>query len=90
MWEWAIALLVWIAELRPGYLSLPEAQAILGAPLALENRLLPLRLWHLLGGEANWNIWKSRCLMEMEQKDITRCGVQIRIWKELRLYIKKD
>lgn len=85
-----IELLSWIVEIRPGYFTLSAAHAILGAPLAIDVRLLPWRLWTLVRGEANWHIWKARCSMEMEHVDITRKGVQIRIWKELCLYIKMD
>lgn len=42
----------------------------------------------LMRGEANWNIWKAKCSMEMEQVDVTKRGVQICIWKEIWLYSK--
>lgn len=66
------------------------ANAMIGEPLRNVRNDTPIRLWNLLQGEANWQIWKARCSLVMDGVEVQRQGIQIRIWKELRLHIKID
>lgn len=63
--------------------------ALLGDELFCDDTT-PLFLWHIFWGVANWQIWKARCLHNIQHIPSTLRQLQEQIWYRAKLYLRVE
>lgn len=97
-WNWSLACDVWrwvkrvLQATTAGHhqhVQVDIGATILGDKLCCDD-MTPRFLWHMFRGVANWQIWKARCLNNIQHISSTLRQLQEQIWYRVKLYIRVE
>jgi hypothetical protein len=86
VWSWVTKLVREAGALAKNF-QLTLAQALLGARVPVARRKIPMKLWEVLGGQANWEIWKTRSKWIHKNCRSAPTEIIISIWSQVRQYL---
>jgi hypothetical protein len=76
-----------VAGALSGDFQFTAAQALLGAKVQAADRRFPHKLWEILRGQANWEMWKARGKWVHEKSKSAPTEITICIWSQVRQYL---